>query len=134
MKYILMMSIPRNGYEVYGAWSPEDIKANISFVRGLNKKLKNSGEFVAADGLDMPERAKVVRAGEDGIPITDGVFPESKEFLAGYLMVDVESSQRAYEIAAEWSASPGPQGAPLNMAIEVRQVMSAGGADGADLP
>jgi hypothetical protein len=134
MKYILMMSIPKTGYEVYGAWTPEDIKANIGFVRGLNKRLRDSGEFVAADGLDMPDHAKVVRAGENGMPITDGVFPESKEFLAGYLMVDVESTERAYEIAAIWSAAPGPQGLPLNMAIEVRQVMSAGGADGTDLP
>ena len=129
MKYILMMSIPKTGYEVYGAWSPEDIKANIGFVRRLNKTLSDSGEFVAADGLDMPDHAKVVRAGEDGMPITDGVFPESKEFLAGYLMVDVESSERAYEIAAIWSAAPGPRGLPLNMAIEVRQVMNMGGAD-----
>ena len=55
MKYILMMSIPKTGYEVYGAWSPEDIKANIGFVRGLNKRLSDSGEFVAADGLSRIE-------------------------------------------------------------------------------
>lgn len=128
MKYILMMSVPRAGHEVYGAWSPEDIKASIGFVRGLNKKLSDSGEFVAADGLDMPEHARVVRARTDGTPITDGVFPESKEFLAGYLMVDVESSERAYEIAATWSAAPGPGGLPLNMPIEVRKVMNPGGA------
>ena len=65
-----------------------------------------------------------MRAGKDGEPVTDGVFPESKEFLAGYWIVDVESPERAYAIAAEASAAPGPGGAPLNMAIEVRQVMS----------
>jgi hypothetical protein len=129
MKYILMMSIPKSGYEVFGSWTPEDIKANIGFVRRLNVVLNDSGEFVAADGLGMPENAKLIRAGEGGMPITDGVFPESKEFLAGYLMVDVESPERAYEIAAIWSAAPGPRGLPLNMAIEVRQVMSGGGAD-----
>jgi hypothetical protein len=129
VKYILMMSIPKTGYEPYGAWSPEDIKANIGYVKRLNMTLSDSGEFVAAEGLDMPEHAKVVRASKDGIPITDGVFPESKEFLAGYLIVDVESSERAYEIAAIWSAAPGPLGLPLNMAIEVRLVMSIGGAD-----
>jgi hypothetical protein len=79
---------------------------------------------VAAEGLALPDLAKVVRAGKDGVPITDGVFPESKEFLAGYLIVDVESAKRAYEIAAIWSAAPGPRGLPLNMPIEVRQVMS----------
>ncbi len=131
-KYILMMNIPKAGYEVFGAWSPKDIAANIAFVKGLNKTLSDSGEFVGAEGLAMPDQAKVVRAGKDGIPITDGVFPESKEFLAGYLMVDVDSAKRAYEIAAMWSGGPGPGGLPLNMPIEVRQVMSVGGA--AELP
>ncbi|HMG54791.1 MAG TPA: YciI family protein, partial [Kofleriaceae bacterium] len=65
-----------------------------------------------------------VRAGADGKPITDGVFPEAKEFLAGYWIVDVDRTERAYEIAARASAAPGPGGAPMNMAIEVRQVMS----------
>jgi hypothetical protein len=91
----------------------------------MNKTLSDSGEFVAAAGLAMPDRAKLVRAGKDGVPLTDGVFPESKEYLAGYLIVDVESEKRAYEIAAIWSAAPGPGGLPLNMPIEVRQVMSA---------
>ena len=79
---------------------------------------------MAAEGLAGPDQAKLVRAGKDGKPITDGVFPEAKEFLAGYWIVDVESPERAYEIAAEASAAPGPGGEPLNMAIEVRQVMS----------
>jgi hypothetical protein len=66
-----------------------------------------------------------VRAGKDGKPVTDGVFPEGKEFLAGYWIVDVDSPDRAYAIAAQASAAPGPGGAPLIMPIEVRQVMSA---------
>ena len=65
-----------------------------------------------------------MRAGKNGEPITDGVFPESKEFLAGYWIIDVSSPERAYAIAAEASAAPGPGGTPLNMPIEVRQVMS----------
>jgi hypothetical protein len=123
MKYILMMNIPKAGYGVFGAWSQKDIEANIKFVKGINKALSESGEFVGAEGLALPHQAKVVRAGKDGIPITDGVFPEAKEFLAGYLIVDVESEKRADEIAAIWSAAPGPGGLPLNMPIEVRQVM-----------
>jgi len=79
---------------------------------------------VAAEGLTGPDQAKLVRAGKDGAPVTDGVFPESKEFLAGYWIVDVDSPARAYQIAAEASTAPGPGGAPLNMAIEVREVMS----------
>jgi hypothetical protein len=129
MKYILMMHIPKAGYGVFGAWSQKDIAANVAFVRGMNKTLSESGEFVAADGLAMPDQAIVVRAGKDGVPVTDGVFPESKEFLAGYLIVDVESSNRANEIAAIWSASPGPGGLPLNMPIEVRRVMTGGASE-----
>jgi hypothetical protein len=90
----------------------------------LNKKLRESGEFVVAEGLTGPDQARLVRAGKDGAPITDGVFPESKEFLAGYWIVDVDSPARAYQIAAEASTAPGPGGTPLNMAIEVREVMS----------
>jgi hypothetical protein len=79
---------------------------------------------VGSEGLADPKQAKVVRAGKDGAPITDGVFPEAKEFLAGYWIVDVESPEQAYAIAARASAAPGPGGAPMNMQIEVRQVMS----------
>jgi hypothetical protein len=129
MKYVLMMHLPKIGYGVFGTWSANDIQANMAFVRNLNKDLSDSGEFAGAEGLAMPNQAKIVKAGKDGAPITDGVFPESKEFLAGYLMVDVESAERAYEIAAIWSAAPGPQGLALNMPIEVRQVMSAGAGE-----
>ena len=129
MKYILMMHIQKAGYGTFGAWSDKDIAANFAFVKGLNKSLSESGEFVAADGLTLPDQARVVRAGKDGVPVTDGVFPESKEFLAGYLMVDVETTERAYEIAAIWSAGPGPGGLPLNMPIEVRQAMSVGASE-----
>ena len=129
MKYLLMMHIPQSGYGAYGAWTPNDIQANLAYMRNLNKTLGDSGEFVAAEGLAMPDQAKVVRAGKDGVPVTDGVFPESKEFLAGYLMVDVETTERAHEIAAIWSAAPGPGGLPLNMPIEVRQAMSVGAGE-----
>jgi hypothetical protein len=124
MKYILMMNCPRTGYDTFGAWPKKDIQAHIAFMRDINKALRESGELVSAEGLASPHEAKVVRAGKDGAPVTDGVFPEAKEFLAGYWIVDVESTERAYEVAARASAAPGPGGAPMNMPIEVRQVMS----------
>jgi hypothetical protein len=105
-------------------WPQNDIQAHIAFMIGFSKELGASGELVSAEGLAFPAQAKLVRAGKDGTPITDGVFPESKEFLAGYWIVDVESPERAYAIAARASAAPGPGGDPLNMPIEVRQVMS----------
>jgi hypothetical protein len=124
MKYMLMMNTPGKGpYQIAG-WPKKDIQAHIGFMIALNKKLREAGEFVAAEGLSGPDQAKLVRAGQDGVPVTDGVFPESKEFLAGYWIVDVDSPERAYAIAAEASAAPGPGGVPLNMAIEVREVMS----------
>ena len=126
MKYILMMNCSKEnmGCDPIGTWPQKDIQAHIAFMMSLNKELQASGEFVVAEGLAMPEQAKLVRAGKNGEPITDGVFPESKEFLAGYWIIDVESPERAYQVAARASAAPGPGGAPLNMGIEVRQVMS----------
>jgi len=124
MKYMLMMNVPGAGPYQIGNWPKADIQAHIGHMIALNKKLRAAGEFVTAEGLTGPDQAKLIRAATDGAPITDGVFPESKEFLAGYWIVDVESPARAYEIAAEASAAPGPGGAPMNMAIEVREVMS----------
>ncbi len=124
MKYMLMMNAPGGGPYQIAAWPPEDIRAHIAFMIDFSRRLGESGELVAAEGLAGPDEAKRVRAGDDGAPITDGVFPEAKEFLAGYWIVDVESPERAYRIAAEASAAPGPGGKPLNMPIEVRQVMS----------
>jgi hypothetical protein len=81
---------------------------------------------VGGEGLAAPAEAKVVRAGKNGVAaVTDGPFPEAKEFLAGYWIVDVETRERAYQIAAQVSAAPGPGGQPLIIPIEVRQVMSA---------
>jgi hypothetical protein len=96
----------------------------------LNGELREAGEWVDVHALTPPGEAKLVRAGKNGRPVTDGAFPETKEFLAGYWIVDVETPERAYEIAAKASAAPGPGGAPLNMPIEVRQVM--GGAPPAE--
>jgi len=131
MKFMLMMHAPAadpaNGEENYKimSWAPEDFKAHIEFMRNLNKDLKARGEFVLAEGLAPPSQAKLVRANANGgPPITDGPFPETKEFLAGWWIVDVDSPERAYEIAGKASTAPGPGGAPLNMALEVRQVMA----------
>ena len=124
MKFILMMSNPKCGDNGIMTWPMEDIQRHIGFMIGFSKSLGEAGELVSAEGLAFPEEAKLVRAGADGTPITDGVFPETKEFLAGYWFVDVESPERAYQIAAQASAAPGKGGVPMNMGIEVRQVMS----------
>jgi hypothetical protein len=130
MKYMMMMHAPRGtgDYKV-DEWSPDDFKAHIGFMHQYNKELKEAGEWVDAQGLAAPAEAKLVRAGKDGAPVTDGPFPEAKEFLAGFWIVEVGSPERAYQLAAKASAAPGPGGAPLNMPIEVRQVMSAPSTD-----
>ncbi len=123
MKYVLMMHSGKGPYQILN-WPKKDFQAHIAFMKNLNEDLKKSGEFVDGLGLTGPDQAKLVRAGKDGTPITDGVFPESKEFLAGFWVVDVDSPERAYAIAARASGAPGIGGVPLNMAIEVRQLMS----------
>ena len=124
MKYILLMNTMKAGIQPFPGWSREEFLAHCAYFAGLEKELRESGEFVTTVILTFPDQAKLVRAGKDGMPITDGVFPESKEFLAGYNIVDVETPERAYAIAARVSAAPGPGGVPLNMPIEVRPVMS----------
>jgi hypothetical protein len=125
MKYLLMMHVPRGrgDYEIF-SWSPEDLKGHMEHLDRINHELREAGEWVGVQALNPPGEAKLVRAGQDGQPVTDGPFAESKEFLAGYWIVEVDTPERACEIAAKASAAPGPGGTPLNMAIEVRQVMS----------
>ena len=132
MKYMLMMHAPRVGWKEagIGTWPPDDIKAHINFMHRVNQELTDSGEFVDAQGLALPQDARIVRAGKNGAPeVTDGPYPEAKEFLAGFWVIDCESKERAFEIAARASAAPGKGGAPLNMPIEVREVMSIPSSD-----
>lgn len=125
MKYMLIMQAPAAMWKAYADWPLEDLKAQVGFMRRFNAELTASGEMVSTHGLNGPEEARMVRAGKDGAPeVTDGPFPESKEFLAGFWIIDCESRERAYAIAARASAAPGKGGAPSNMPIEVREVMS----------
>ena len=127
MKFILMMNMKTDKESMAKGimtWPKEDVQAHIGFMMNFNRELQEAGELVSAEGLAWPDQAKLVRAGKNGSPVTDGVFPESKEFLIGYWIIDVENAERAYQVAARASAAPGPGGAPLNMPIEVRQIMS----------
>ena len=107
----------------YARWSKQDLQANAAFMRAFGKELKDSDVFVTGEGLTFPDQARIVRAGSDGQPVTDGVFPESKEFLSGYWIVEVQSPEHAYQIAARidgaWTKKKRG-----HMPIEVREVMS----------
>jgi len=124
MKYILLMSGTQAGVAGYHTWSKQDIEAHMAVLHRINKDLNASGEFIATQGLSDPRQAKLVCGEKNGTPVTDGVFPESKEFLLGYWIVDGASAERAYAIAGQISAAPGPGGRPTNMPIEVRQFAS----------
>ncbi|MEV0031469.1 YciI family protein [Nocardia sp. NPDC050793] len=128
MKYMLLKTYSEAAFcdTPISEWAPEDIKAHIDFQRALCEELAKSGELVDAQGLAGPNEARVVSADGRSAPvITDGPFPETKEFLAGYWIVDVDSPDRALQIAAQASAAPGPGGKPIGEYIEVRAVMSA---------
>jgi len=126
MKYILLMTGTKAGVDTYHAWSKKDVDAHMAVLVSINRELTESGEFIATQGLAGPHEAKVVRGEKNGVPVTDGIFPESKEFLLGYWIVDVATPDRAYEIAGRISAAPGPGGKPTNMPIEVRQFATHG--------
>jgi hypothetical protein len=132
MKYMMMMHVPRGtgDYEIFN-WAQEDLQAHMAFLNQFNQELRAAGEWVDVQGLTPPGQAKLVRAGRDGAPVTDGPFAEAKEFLAGYWIVDVDSPERAYQLAAKASAAPGPGGVVLNTPIEVRRVMGAPTEDSA---
>jgi hypothetical protein len=121
MKYILMMSGTKAGAAGYRTWAQSDRDTHMQTLRDMAKDLAETGEFVATQPLADPKEAKVVRGEKNGLPVTDGIFPESKEFLLGYWIVDVATPERAHAIAGRISAAPGPGGIPTNMPIEVRQ-------------
>ena len=128
MRYMLLQNYGEveSGCAPMTEWSPGDIKAHNEFQQALNAELAELGELVDAQGLSGPEQAKFVVWDGAGAPvITDGPYPEAKELLAGYRLIDVETAERALEIAARASAAPGPDGVPIQQPIEVREVLSA---------
>ena len=128
-KYLLLKHY-RGGPEPHRAvppmdqWAPEDVEAHMRFLRHVSELLEENGEFVDAQALS-PDGAWVQYGGPDAAPVvTDGPFPEAKELIAGWYMIDVDSEARAYEVAAQVSSAPGKDGEPIHEWIEVRPVMS----------
>jgi hypothetical protein len=125
MKFMVQMNVTRGPYQMQG-WAPEDVKRMVGFMNDLNTDLKASKQWVVAEGLVSPDQARLVTANGDGSPsVTDGPFAESKEFIAGFWIIDVKDADEAYRFAAKVSSCPGPGGKPLNMPVEVRAVGEA---------
>ena len=127
MAKFLLLKYYRGGPAPVGApligATPEEMQAHQDHMGVLNTELMERGEFVDAQGL-APTGTWVRGDGPDGAPVTDGPFAETKDLIAGFWIVDVESEQRAHEIAARGSAAPGKDGAYVNDWIEVRPIMS----------
>jgi hypothetical protein len=116
LKYMIMtFGSAEAGLEAMGReWMLE----MIQFMHKLDDDLRKSGELVSEHGLADGSQAKTVRF-ENGMPVaTDGPFAEAKESLVGYWIVDVESEDRAVEIASRIVAY-------VKSPIEVRRVMDA---------
>ena len=124
MKFMVQMNVKRGPY--MQGWAGEDIKRMVEFMNTLNADLRAKGQWVTGEGLVSPEEARLVTAREDGSPsVTDGPFAESKEFIAGFWIINVKDADEAYRFAARVSSCPGPGGTPLNFPVEVRAVGEA---------
>ena len=104
-------------------WTPDEITDHIQFMRDFAARLEGTGEYVDGQAL-APEGAWVRHDGEGRPPVTDGPFAETKDLIAGWMIVDVESWDRAVELAGELSAAPGAGGKPIHEWLEVRPFMA----------
>ena len=132
MRFMLIQSYGgvREGIPPMSEWPREAVEAHIAAQVAINNELSERGELVDAQALSAPAAAKFVIATDVASPaVTDGPYAEAKELIAGYRIVDVESIERALEIAAETSATPDHEGKPIAQRIEVREVMGTPGVD-----
>ena len=104
-------------------WTPEEIDAHVAYMEDFATRLRQSGEFVDGQALS-PEGAFVRYDGEGRPPVTDGPFVETKDLIAGWYIIDVESWDRAVQLAGELSAAPGPGGKPISEWLEVRPFLA----------
>jgi hypothetical protein len=124
MKFMLLMQGTRKGFDEYFSWDADTLAAHTEHMHALSRDLERTGELVDTRALGMPADARVITTGKNGkAEVTDGPFAETKEWLAGWWIIEVDSAERAYEIAKRLWAAPGPGGKPGGQPIEVREVM-----------
>src|SRR6266581_7279138 len=104
-------------------WTPEEISAHVQFMQDWAARLESSGEFIDGQALS-PDGVWVRHDGEGRPPVTDGPFAETKDLIAGWMVIDVDSYERAIELAGELSAAPGAGGKPIHEWLEVRPFLA----------
>ncbi|WP_380159938.1 YciI family protein [Kineococcus sp. R86509] len=104
-------------------WTPEEVSAHMTYMNDFAERLVGSGEFVEGQAL-APEGAWVRYDGEGRPPVTDGPFAETKDLIAGWMVIDVDSYDRAVELAGELSAAPGAGGRPIHEWLELRPFLA----------
>jgi hypothetical protein len=128
-KYLLLKHyrggpVPFVGFEPMDKWAPAEIDAHVQYMRDFAARLQGTGEYVDDQALS-PQGTFVRYGGEGHLPVTDGPFAETKDLIAGWMVIDVETYERALELAGELSAAPGPDGKPLYEWLEVRPFLTA---------
>jgi hypothetical protein len=122
MKYMLLMQGNKDGWDKLASWAPEDVQRMMTFMDELNAELAQKGELVQAIGLAGPQHLKTVHIEDGDVVVTDGPFPETKEVLAGYWILDVDSEERVLEIARRITQTPGPGGEPTNQPVDLHLI------------
>jgi hypothetical protein len=105
-------------------WAPEEISAHVQYMNDFAARLEKTGEYVDSQALS-PEGTWVQYGGEGRPPVTDGPFAETKDLIAGWMIIDVDSYERAVELAGELSAAPGAGGKPIHEWLELRPFLTA---------
>lgn len=128
MKYLLLKHYrggptPAVAFPPLDQWTPAEFDAHVKYMQDFAERLKEAGEYVDEQALS-PEGTFVRFDGEGRPPVTDGPFAETKDLVAGWMLIDVESWDRAVELAGELSAAPGPNGDPIYEWLEVRPSLS----------
>jgi hypothetical protein len=128
MKYLMLKHYrggpaPAKDWEPMDKWTPEEVDAHMRYMNDFADRLRETGEFVDSQALSA-EGAFVRSDGEGRPPVTDGPFAETKDLIAGWMIIDVESWDRAVELAGELSAAPGAGGEPIHEWLEVRPFLT----------
>ena len=104
-------------------WTPDEVDAHMRYMSDFALRLQDTGEFVDGQAVS-PDGLWVRYDGEGRPPVTDGPFAETKDLIAGWMVIDVATQERAIELAGELSAAPGAGGEPIHEWLELRPFLA----------